>query len=174
MSLFLPKPPPVQFLEALVAAAKRTESNDNYHAYTIVGNDDTEYMTRLLTPRLPDGPGRLMLHHIHRADNDRHLHNHPWALSHSFILHGGYTEERLTGDGHHFKDDFALYYEAGSMNTLTSRDFHRIVRVQPDTWTLFLAGERCQNWGFLVDGEVVTHDLYWGIPAGTYPERSTQ
>lgn len=141
------------------------ESNeDGVVAYTIMGHDgpDDRYMSRMLTPRI--GDRRLMLHHIHRADTDRHMHNHPWAESHSIILHGGYTEERLTGDG---EGTVVLLYEPGSQNSLTDKSFHRITAVAPDTWTLFMAGPRTGDlWGFLTEDGFVTHDKYLGIPAG--------
>lgn len=37
--------------------------------------------------------GTLYLHHIARADQDEHLHNHPWNFT-SLILKGGYVEIR--------------------------------------------------------------------------------
>lgn len=176
---------PVQWLEEYIRHAKLIEKNDHHYAYTITG-EAGDYMTRLLTPRI--GEQRLMLHRLHRADNDRHMHNHPWKLSHSIILNGGYREDRMlpasgvcSCDARGWMFECTAHvrvsertYGTGGKNTLTDLDFHRISRVEPDTWTLFLAGARCQTWGFWVDGAVVTHDKYWGIPAGTYPAQTTQ
>ena len=41
----------------------------------------------------------LVLHHFLRPDTDFRFHNHPWKWSISFILGGGYVEERLSPDG---------------------------------------------------------------------------
>lgn len=40
------------------------------------------------------GPLAIYLHRFHRGDDDAELHNHPWTFSVSFVLAGGYVEER--------------------------------------------------------------------------------
>ncbi len=48
-------------------------------------------------------------------------------------------------------------------NWLTGDDYHRVLRLHGDTWTLFLTGPRRDDWGFLVDGEHVPWKKYLGI-----------
>lgn len=40
-------------------------------------------------------------------------------------------------------------------NFLTKDDFHSVRELKGDVWTLFVTGERVQDWGFLVDGQKV-------------------
>lgn len=132
------------------------ELPNNRHAftYTIIGFDRLPYLTRTLLPRVAGH--RLMLHRIHGADADRHLHDHPWRTARFLILSGGYVEERLV-DGR--VTDRIL--GPGDVNRLDASTFHRVRTVFENTWTLGLIGERCQDWGFLVDGEVVPHLEYF-------------
>src|SRR5271170_2836454 len=41
----------------------------------------------------------VYLHKFHRGDSDEALHNHPWLWSRSFVLAGGYIEERRLEGG---------------------------------------------------------------------------
>src|ERR1700692_2623605 len=68
--------------------------DDKRWAYQIE-TDGSPYLTRIMFPRIFGV--RVYLHHFHRPDNDRHLHNHPWKWTKSFVLCGSYTEERLAG-----------------------------------------------------------------------------
>lgn len=87
-------------------------------------------------------PG-LYLHHIAQADADRALHNHPWAWAESWILSGGYLEERTHGK---------FWRSPGDAVALRASTYHRIALVKPGTWTLFRHGPACASWGFHVDG----------------------
>src|SRR5690606_6181888 len=60
-----------------------------------IGWDGELYMTRFYLGRL--GKWNFYLHRFLRGDNDRRLHDHPWANSYSIILSGSYVEERLLG-----------------------------------------------------------------------------
>jgi hypothetical protein len=88
--------------------------------------------------------GNIFLHHFHDSDKGDELHNHPWSWSLGLILTGGYSEERRTPDGYVYRRD----YEAGCLNLISDRDFHRVDLLEKDAWTLFLAGRRTQEWGF--------------------------
>ena len=100
-----------------------------------------------------DVPCSVYLHNIHRADLDEALHSHPWDWSHTTILWGGYYEERgvLMPDG-----DLAYYPSAylhmGAARRMRAGEVHRIKRVLPDTWTLFMVGPKRSSWGFYVEG----------------------
>jgi hypothetical protein len=95
-------------------------------------------------------PG-IFLHYFWRGDEDRELHNHPWSWSLSFILFGGYVEER-------FKDGKVVLRDvkAGRFNFIRANDYHRVHLKNKGCWSLFIAGPRKQSWGFW-DVEKDTH-----------------
>ena len=141
-------------LAAFQAALAELPQNSHAWTYTIRGFDNSEYLTRTLLPRVAGH--RVVLHRIHRPDQDRHLHNHPWRTARFLIVSGGYVEERLV-DGRVERRILA----PGDMNTLDAETFHRIDTIWPNTWTLGLLGDRVQDWGFLVDGSLVPHADYF-------------
>jgi hypothetical protein len=141
-------------LLAYVSALAQLPKNDQAWTYTIHGFDGSPYITRTLLPRV--GERRLMLHQIHRADADPHPHNHPWRTARFLILSGGYVEERLV--------DGAMTLRVltpGDWNEIDATTFHRVKHVEPNTWTLGIVGERCQDWGFLVDGVLMPSAEYF-------------
>lgn len=134
--------------------------------YDILQPDGSPYITRWVLwgrPSLgdtdfePPTATSCYIHEIHSADSDRHLHDHPWAWAHSTILAGGYTEKRR---GHTFQALQYTHYSAGDLVQLRARHWHCIQSVLPGTVTLFLAGPRVQDWGFLVDGHKIPHRAY--------------
>ena len=145
-------------------------------AYTITDDATGEpYLSRVLLPRvkLPlVGEFRVMLHHFHRADADRALHNHPWRWAGSLVLCGSYVEDRLDADiaaivssswfrTLRAKLDLEPVIDAVTrkrvrwVNWLTDQDFHRVDRLEGDVWTLFIAGPRTQDWGFVEAGTFI-------------------
>jgi quercetin dioxygenase-like cupin family protein len=141
-------------LAALQSALAEVPQNSHAWTYTIRGLDSTDYLTRTLLPRIAGH--RLMLHRIHRPDADRHLHNHPWRTARFLIVSGGYVEERLVGDRVERR-----ILKPGDVNHLDAQTFHRVDTVWPGTFTVGLIGERCQDWGFLIDGALVPHADYF-------------
>lgn len=123
--------------------------------HVITGPDGDPYLTRVLFPRIPQGVPfvgglRPMLHKFHRADSDRDCHNHPWSWAGSIILAGEYVEERLLIDESRLAG--APQYETKLVrwfNRLTDADYHRILELRGEVYTLFCAGPRTQGWGFL-------------------------
>lgn len=101
----------------------------------------------LCLSRLILAPG-LFLHHFHQGDMDRHPHNHPWKLSFSYILLGGYVEYR----GRDGKDVRTLL--PGSVNVIGRNTYHRVELLDPvgGCWSLFAHAERIGDWGFWVNG----------------------
>lgn len=81
----------------------------------------------------------IYLHRFISGDGDRHVHDHPWAWAFSIILLGGYLEE--TGLGKRINRKF--------FNFISSTYYHRILSVEPKTWTLFVRGKMIKRWGFL-------------------------
>ncbi len=94
---------------------------------------------------LGEGRGRVYLHQWLRGDPDLRLHNHPWnALS--ILLAGWYREERLdpaTGKV------VSRTYRRGDLNAIRPETFHRIELDGGGAWSLVIAGQRTDAWGFL-------------------------
>lgn len=122
------------------------------------GEDGTLYLSRYkLHGWMPDNqvvvPSSVYLHHIHRHDLDEALHSHPWEWSQATALWGGYEEERglIKADGSLQRlSDRSLF--PGRSLLMGSDDLHRIKRVEPDTWTIFMVGPKRSSWGFYVEG----------------------
>ena len=133
----------------LIARAKRTPYWHLHHA------DGSLYMERYwLRPYSDDRRGVAMrVHHIVTEDVDRELHNHPWDFL-SVVLRGGYLEARPISVEPDFSEPDGservtlVSRKAGSVAFRRATDRHRIVAVQPDTWTLFITGPKRQWWGF--------------------------
>lgn len=127
--------------------------------HRIPNPDGSAYLDRWPLFRIPWGP-RLFLHRIYTKDPDRPVHNHPWAWAKALILSGGYTEER-TSDGSLYR---MRTYGPGAVNGLGLADYHSILHVLPNTWTLFLTGPRVRDWGFLVGHTHVPWRQYLHLP----------
>ncbi len=96
-------------------------------------------------------PFSIRIHHILRADADRHCHSHPWAFR-TIILKGWYWETR----GWSGTEPAALIAR-GQTATLAHGEYHSIRRVPPEgVWTLFITGRKQSSWGFAVDGRHVS------------------
>lgn len=124
--------------------------NDWAWFYAIRGEDGSPYLGRAILPRILGR--RVLLHRIFRADADREPHNHPWRRATFLILRGGYVDERWEDGGRRI---VRRALRPGDVNQIDAADFHRVTDVLPGTWTIGLVGERCQAWGFLVEGEGV-------------------
>lgn len=119
---------------------------------TIPTPDGKPYLTRYYLFGADRAWGNVFLHHFHSSDMDMapsgtfYLHNHPWPWSFSIILAGGYREERRQTD-----DTIVVKtFKAGSINTLSDKDFHRVDLLGDDGWSLFFTGWRSKkrSWGF--------------------------
>lgn len=111
----------------------------------VVGPKDDPYMRRwYLIPR--NSFFNIYLHQFHHSDEDRALHDHPYANV-SWIVAGGYWEDTILAGGVHKK----TRYEAGSLNFRRASAPHRIEIDEIDafwTWTIFITGPRVREWGF--------------------------
>lgn len=89
------------------------------------------------------------LHRFISSDDERQVHDHPWTTSLALILAGGYLEERVTAlcPDYGWLSVFRTMFP-GRVNVIRQRDFHRITRPKPETWTLFMHGPRVKSWGF--------------------------
>ena len=93
--------------------------------------------------RFPQGPFSVYVHRFHRSDDDGAPHSHPWRWALSFVIAGGYSEERLLGTRM-----VRRLVPPLSLNWLTEDDFHRVDLIEKDAWTLFIVGPRTQSWFF--------------------------
>lgn len=170
--------------ERLLAYAKRTPDVPIYDA------DDGQslYMERfwLFNPiknyrrRWQFIPFSIRIHVIHRPDNDRHPHDHPFN-GRTWILRNGYVEHRVE----RWRDAMArgmlplTYVEGdpltevpytrrpGSTTTISFRKYHRITKlINGPAVTFFAFGDYKGKWGYLVDGCKVPHDQYRAVFKG--------
>ncbi len=122
-----------------------------------IGGEDNPYLRRwFVTPR-GDGPS-CYLHQFLRDDDDRALHDHPWA-SVGIILKGGYIEHTLEG---------TFERRVGDVLPRTPEHAHRVALHRDrdgrvvEAWTLFLVGDRVREWGFHCDGWIHWRDFTAG------------
>lgn len=134
----------------------------------IYGEDGSLYMERFAifaTPWL-----QMRLHHIVREDRDRHLHDHPWNFW-SVVLQGGYQEARPLAEVPMWvaqdDEEELCYFVARTKGSIASRgafDRHKIVNVEPNTWTLFITGKYRNQWGFYTPAGKIPYREYLGLP----------
>lgn len=143
--------------DKLIEIARRTP---DFH---IVGDDGTVYMSRywLFNPiankkrKYPFIPFSIRIHHIMRADQDRHPHDHPWNAR-TWILDGWYFEQRKNG-----QRQITYRRAPGDTARLGYERYHRITSVSDGgAWTLFVFGRYRGQWGFLVDDGKVNFRQY--------------
>lgn len=103
------------------------------------------YLTRLTLLRVPGL--QVMLHWLHQPDWARDPHDHPWPFA-SFVLRGGYTEERLDIDRAERWEIWRDRRVIRWFNFCDSRSPHRISTVRPKTLTLVVTGGKRKSWGF--------------------------
>jgi hypothetical protein len=117
----------------------------------IIQRNGDKYLTRYYVFRKPlKWMPSIYIHCFHRGDEDISnsgnyvLHQHPWALSFSFILSGSYIEERLVS-----AKIKTRIFNPGNINIIAANDFHRVDTLTSKVWTLFVSGSKTQDWGFL-------------------------
>lgn len=130
-----------------------------------IGGRDEPYLVRWFI--IPHNKWfNLYLHKFCRSDDDRALHDHPWA-SCSIILKGMYMEHVPITRGEELPESFTLttyrVKKAGSVTFRRAVQAHRIELfvknfdkkrdcfVPPKerpVWTLFMTGPKTRSWGF--------------------------
>ena len=95
-----------------------------------------------LVPRNP--LFNIYLHKFMGNDDDRALHDHPWA-SVSFLLKGGLIEV-LPFPPHGWQHWKRIRRVVPVFRRATHA--HRIVLAEGPAWTLFITGPVVRNWGF--------------------------
>ena len=90
------------------------------------------------------------LHRFVAADQDRHVHDHPWAWAFSLVLAGSYLEEAVRWFTPACAWESRLVWRRWwRPNLIRGRSFHRIHQAKPETWTLFMHTRTVKGWGFL-------------------------
>ena len=109
----------------------------------LIGDDEDPYLLRWwVIPR--NRFFNVYLHMFCRSDDDRALHDHPWANC-SILLRGCYAEHTIAAGGVHHREVLS----AGAIRPRWSGKFaHRIDLIDGPCWTLFITGPRYRQWGF--------------------------
>lgn len=163
LARFLARHP--QLVDRLIERAKRTP-----YSHIQGRNSDETYMRRwwLFNPyQNADGsyPKRnwfmrllpsIRIHEILLADDDKHLHDHPWDAQ-TIILQGGYVEQIST---EHAPGNFKSR-QAGDTNAIRFGQYHRITFIDGVAVTLFITFKYRGTWGFLVNGKKVPYQQYF-------------
>jgi hypothetical protein len=90
-----------------------------------------------ITPR--NAFANVYLHEFRSSDDDRALHDHPWANS-SLILSGRYIEHTSEGQFVRQAGDF-VQRESGSLHRIELIGGHPVI-------SLFTTGPKVRDWGF--------------------------
>lgn len=106
--------------------------------YRDIRSEDRTVWQQLVT-QLPN----VYLHCFCRSDDDRALHDHPWANA-SFLLKGCYLEHTIAAGGIHRR----VLRESGDVAFRWAKTAHRIEIVDGRCWSLFVTGFRVRVWGF--------------------------
>jgi hypothetical protein len=139
---------------------------------TTINVNGKPYLTRCYLFGRDRAWGNVYLHHFHSSDQGDELHNHPWTWGLSFVLAGGYSEERTVDDfdgawvwsrdpdTEFYSPNHTLNFKApiekrdvkpGRFNLITPKVFHRVdLRDEKNgAWSVFFTGGRTKTWGFL-------------------------
>lgn len=117
--------------------------------YLIGHRRESDEERRFVDALAPDGvrehalPFNLFLHRFHRSDDDGALHSHPFEWAVSWVLVGGYSEERRVGDRVVRRDVLPW-----RINFIRGDTFHRVDLFEQDAWSLFLVGPKLPTWHF--------------------------
>lgn len=150
----------VPFVVALRTYARRFFPPLGPYAHAVVRASELLTRVRSRTPA-------VFLHRTFRADPGRDVHNHPWPWAGTFVLWGGYVQlikERLP-TGYYSERFVRVDRWTWHRDGFYPNQYHRIVSVKPNTWTLFVTGPRLRDWGFLVRGAHIRWRPYLGLPA---------
>jgi hypothetical protein len=100
----------------------------------------------------------LYVHHFHRSDHDRHVHDHPWSFV-AFLLSGGYWEHlpkfAEIPDGEQirvWRRRFSVLWRPA--------EWQHWVEIKRPVWTLVLRLRRRRAWGFWTDKGWVDWQTY--------------
>lgn len=109
----------------------------------VIGEEDDPYLKRwFILPR--NRWFNIYLHHFHRSDDDRALHDHLWP-SCSILLRGSYLEHMHDGSVVLRSPTWKFWL----WPRRESKDAHRVELINGcKVWTLFVTGRKRRTWGF--------------------------
>lgn len=125
---------------------------NHWPSFTI-SKDGIPYLTRFYVFLRDWTYANIFVHFFHRSDMDVGtnglglLHNHPFNWSFSFVLYGGYREERRAPDG----TVYTRIVKPFTFNFISKDIFHRVdlLDEKKGCWSIFFTGSRKGNsWGF--------------------------
>ena len=117
-----------------------------------IGKDGLDYLTRYYLFLKDHFFGNIFIHHFHRSDLDMGknglglLHSHPF-YGLSFVISGGYVEERRLADDSVIR----RVIKPLSFNFIGADDFHRVELLDEvnGAWSIFFTGKRSKkSWQF--------------------------
>lgn len=94
----------------------------------------------------------IYLHFIYKADEDAHLHNHPWNYL-SFVVYGTFIEQTENNHLECILPGKIIIRKAKVYHKITDLFTNKII-------TLFITGKRFNEWGYEVNGKFVGHKEY--------------
>jgi hypothetical protein len=109
----------------------------------IIGKPNDPYLLRwYLIPR--NRFLNVYLHCFMRSDDDRALHDHPWANL-SILLRGRYVEHTIRAGGVSVRRELCA---PAVRPRLLGSFAHRVELIDGECWTLFITGPKYREWGF--------------------------
>ncbi len=102
----------------------------------------------------------IYIHAIYKADEEEHLHDHPWDYT-SIVLHGTFVEKQRAN----LIGEIAAYtynhLHFGSIIKRKATTFHKILKLESDViYTLFITSPKYRVWGYDVDNNWVDFETY--------------
>lgn len=99
----------------------------------------------------------IYLHYINKADEDKHLHDHPWSFW-SIILKGGYIESAAdVGSAVPTKITKRGFLHMAYRNKHTP---HMISVLEHPTYSLVITGPGGRKWGYTTEDGWKDHENY--------------
>ena len=92
----------------------------------------------------------IRIHHWVGSDDQRHMHDHPWAYL-TVILKGGYTDVNTSGESR---------LTPGCVRYFPSSHRHTVRVDRGGAWTLVVTGRERRVWGFWVNGKFRKRNKY--------------
>lgn len=133
---------PFRLRQMLIRAARRVM--ERRPPDFVIGRADDVYLRRWwVIPRNP--VCNIYLHDICHSDDDRALHDHPWANC-TIVLLGMYVEHTIQAGGVHRR----VLRRGGDIVLRRAKAAHRLETLpgSEGALTLFLTGPRLRRWGF--------------------------
>ncbi len=101
----------------------------------------------------------IYLHYINKADEDKHMHDHPWSFW-SVILKGGYIE--YVGHLNSQEKNNYKIVKRGFLHMAYRKKnvSHMIGVLEEPTWSLVFTGPGGRKWGYMTEDGWKDHETY--------------